>query len=311
MLTTYNNMNATRKFSNRWDDWKGHRNHLNYIFDDRVLNKTNSKNKAIIFGAGNCDDIDLNFWLDNLSELYLVDIDLPSIEEAIKRQNVNEINRGKLKILGIDVSGLENIGFFNELESMLKNKISVKKIISYIRTTANNLTVINDLSDFYGSFSVVASSAIHTQLVHPHFKKVITDYENLLSSKEKKKLIDEAYYLMSAVVRNYNQLLTNLTQKNGTLFIWVDEVEISAELNNLNLLPRVEKAIIDKDAEFLFSKLIHNYGVKGAVDCNKDLFARFPDFQQNIIDYKYDLIYWLWPYSTFKHFLVNCFIIRM
>ncbi|WP_434510095.1 hypothetical protein [Desulfitobacterium sp. AusDCA] len=302
--STYNNMNAARS-SKRWDNWEGHRNQINRILHERVLKSSSTDFcKAAIFGAGNCDDIDLNYWLNNVDELWLFDIDLESVQQGIERQNIDTKMIDKLKLFQIDVTGLDKISFFNDINQMLKDSTPIKKVVSYIRKIANNLEVIDDLINHYGSFSFVASSSIHTQLLYPHFNQMLSN------TKDKETLMREADYLMSTLVKNYNQLLLNLVKENGTLFIWTDEFELSSDRGNLHLLPQFQREILNSNYTFL-SKFIYNFGLKGAVECNKDLLSKFPNFADRLIDKTYDLIYWIWHYDLTKHYLIHCFIIRL
>ncbi|AFM01498.1 hypothetical protein Desde_3207 [Desulfitobacterium dehalogenans ATCC 51507] len=309
MNSIYNKFNSSRNFS-RWYDWKAHRDQLTKIFKERALLKNKPSQNIIIFGAGNCDDIDLNCWLENVDELYLVDLDISSVKDALIRQKVDESKSLKIKLLNIDVSGLTKAGFPKKFEAMLVDEMPRKKIVSYIRKVANDLKPIDDLSDLYGSFSVVASSAMHTQLVIPYMLKTLDLLGDYLSPKEKKSLIDEAKYLIYKVIENYHQVLINLVEKDGALFIWLDAAEVSLELGNIGVLPDLEKAIRTSDLPYI--QTIHQkFCIFGATVGTKDLFNRFPTFSHELDGSKNHWLYWLWPYDELKYYLLYCFVIRM
>lgn len=63
--------------------WKQHRLQVTQLFE-AVLSKKPMVEKVAIIGAGNCDDLDLEYLAARCQSIHLFDIDQESMEKGIK-----------------------------------------------------------------------------------------------------------------------------------------------------------------------------------------------------------------------------------
>lgn len=76
-----------------WESFAGHRRRVTELL---LPDRQNAANSLCVFGAGNCNDLDLHSLLASYRQLHLVDIDLPAMQGGLSRQGLAEHDRIRL-----------------------------------------------------------------------------------------------------------------------------------------------------------------------------------------------------------------------
>lgn len=209
-LFQYRNMNKDEL----WNNWKEHRSRICKMIEYNIFLKENVTNKSIaILGAGQCNDIDLNFLLKYAENITLFDIDVDACQVGIERQNLS--NNPNIKIhKAFDFIGLDH-KFYDEYYSQLKENCSISVLKRIIIEAADSIKKpeINE------KFDVVISMATHSQLING-FSYPIRD------DKTFDDLGDAFSDIYKKGIDTYNSLLFSLVNKGGTVFILNEVVEI-------------------------------------------------------------------------------------
>lgn len=74
--------------SKRRELWSAHREAVKDLFDKIIQNK-DVTDRVGILGAGNCDDLDLEYLASKCKELVLFDIDYQSMQIAVEKLDVS------------------------------------------------------------------------------------------------------------------------------------------------------------------------------------------------------------------------------
>ena len=118
---------------NRWKLWKSHREAVVKLQEKNIFSVRDDIDTAIVLGAGNCDDIDLNYLCSKVSKLTLVDMDLEIMKSGVEKQNLSQENYKKIEFVGnIDFTGLEDTKFYEELEELLERSKKPKQVLKLI-----------------------------------------------------------------------------------------------------------------------------------------------------------------------------------
>lgn len=144
-------------------------------FTKEALDQLLVPEHALVLGPGLCNDIPLKFLTEQFNIVTLVDIDIESVKIAVAK--LPEHLQGKCKILQADVSGLDKLF---SLITKLRNTANTQEI----ETTIDSFTeeyknlIINPKEYGLGSYDLVISSCVSTQLVSPYFRNVIGKHLN-------------------------------------------------------------------------------------------------------------------------------------
>ncbi|MEX2459680.1 MAG: DMT family transporter [Paenibacillaceae bacterium] len=94
MIEFYHQLNK-EKDSSRWLKWYNHRMEISNLISN-TLAYVGDRENVIIFGAGNCDDLNLSYFTDQFRYVWLADIDLPSMKDALKNIEPSLVNQLQL-----------------------------------------------------------------------------------------------------------------------------------------------------------------------------------------------------------------------
>ncbi|MFJ8103928.1 hypothetical protein [Lysinibacillus sp. NPDC096212] len=206
--------------SNRYQKWHEHRNAISNLFNE-VFSVKGYVQKIGILGAGNCDDLDINFLSSKCDEIILFDIDLSSMEKAVAK--LSEEVKKKITLVKVDLTNLNKFDFYNKFEEMVKENVPSKKIKRFLVESASKLKMDNEnLESYYYSCDIVASSAIYTQLVLNWLQEKSKNSGNYTTKELDEIVNDGGRYLTDSVVKQYNSELLKLVRKDGNLVVWAD-----------------------------------------------------------------------------------------
>lgn len=273
---------------NRRSRWNTHRKHVSGLFHEIFLKKDQFDNIGI-FGAGNCDDLDLDYIASKCNQLYLFDYDENSVKKGIEK--FLPITRNKIKIIELDVTGLNAINFYDTLSSLIQGNEDHKKISKYIISTANNLTGFSNTKvlDLINKMDVVAISAIYTQLFYNWALELLKSYDE--STKAYKKILDSIIYLRNKIVISFHDSVFRLCHKESYAITWTDV---------LSVLPQ-HISIINNSFNEMF-KLIGKEGYQAAVIGIKDFMERIEKPNEEKTNFL--MRKWPWDFFDNKQYLV-------
>lgn len=289
--------NNQKDKQDRWNIWKSHRETIRELQEKNIFSKDKDIDTAIVLGAGGCEDLDLNYLCSKLSKLSLVDIDLESMKSGVEKQNLSKQDYKKIEfIAGVDLTGLEDTNFYDELETLLKNAEKPKKILKLIMTSVEmieNKKLFNN-----ETYSLVISGAVHSQLTSLAVE-LLNKYSENYKKKELKKIHKDLIYIDDIIALKYNDLIMSLTKEDGTIFSWFDLKEFSKDLGNFDQVEDIDKACQEGDSEKVIKMVTENryVGFHGYLDLNKRALEKE-------LKTKPWVNFWVWNYSSEKSYLV-------
>lgn len=294
-----------------WKPWESHRASLMKLVKDEVIGLHNNDDNIAIFGAGECDDIDLKFLTNRFNEVYLIDMDIQAMENGKINQQLTDLENSKITLVGgFDFSGVSK-QFYVELEELLRKNKPLETIISFIRNEANMLKMPNDLDGLKSKFSAVLSAAVHSQICSENYT-VFGKYYERYNKQEMKEIEDELKHLYTQAVKVYNNLLLHVAKADASLLLGFDVIEISENAGTLEYLPVIMKGIADGDVTAI-ADLIEQHGVLGSVEGQNDINARinFMNLEEYLNEKKIIRNYWIWSFDSQRAYMMYACTIHL
>ena len=300
--------------SEKWEYrkyWEAHRNTLMKIVNNEVIEIHHNDDNIAIFGAGECDDIDLKFLTSRFNEVYLIDIDIQAMGNGIQNQELTDLENSRITILGgFDFAGVSK-QFYVELEELLSKNQPLKTIIELIRNEANTLEMPKDLNGFKNRFSAVMSAAVHSQLCNGNYV-IFSKYNERYNKQELKEIEDALKYLYTEAVKMYNNLLLYVAKADASLLFAIDMIEISKDAGTLECLPVITNGIANGDITAI-TDLIVQHGVLGSVEGQRDMNTRidFRKFEEYINEKKLLRNHWVWNFDSQLAYMMQAYTIHI
>lgn len=215
-------MNKDRSIE-RWDLWENHRKVVNGLFDEVFNLKDNIENIGII-GAGNCDDLDLEYLSSKCNQIILFDIDYQSMHNSVKK--LNSSLQEKITLVEVDLTNINFEEFSIEFKKLISNYEKPKKVVKFLVETANRLKSNNEIMDrYYKTCDVIASSAIYSQLFYNWALIELGQHKGYSDSEFMEILEKGLVYLRDKIVKICNEELFKISKPNAGVVIWVDLFE--------------------------------------------------------------------------------------
>ncbi|MET1178896.1 hypothetical protein ABG775_13210 [Peribacillus simplex] len=264
--------------------WQQHRLQVTGLFD-AVFSKKAFADKVAIVGAGNCDDLDLEYLATRCNSIYLFDIDMESMEKGTAK--LPERTRKKIQLVEIDVTGLDKVDFEHDLSSMLDRGETAKGITQYLKETENRLGQLSEsvFANYYNDFDIVATSAIYTQLFYNWAKELFSDYEHQYQKEGAEEIKNGILDVRDEIVRKMNHSISKCTKQNGFYITWTDILKIEPEYMDT----------INEGMNAIFA-LASNVGYGAALIGVKT-------FIENVDKSELSLRYWTWDFNANKQYL--------
>ncbi|MBD8590659.1 hypothetical protein IFT92_23245 [Peribacillus simplex] len=264
--------------------WKQHRIQVTGLFD-AVFSKKAFVDKVAIVGAGNCDDLDIEYLATKCNSIFLFDIDMESMEKGTA--NLPERTREKIQLIEIDVTGLDKVDFDHHLSSMLNRGETAKGIIRYLKDTENRLGQLSDrvFVNYYNDFDIVATSAIYTQLFYNWAMELLSDHANHYRKEDAEEMKNGILDVRDEIVRTVNHSISKCTKQNGFCITWTDILKIEPEYMDT----------INEGLNAIFA-LASNVGYGAALIGVKT-------FIEKVDKSELTLRYWPWDFQENKQYL--------
>lgn len=287
-------VNNSGSLDGKYKRWHTYRTQVSEFIMESISSKQNL-GSIIVLGAGECNDIDLKFLLSNFDKVVLTDTDISGINNGIKRQRLNADEEKKIEVEQVEYTGLEFVGFFDMLSTMVSNGAAADEVISFIQNALKTVVPFNVLRSHKNRFDYVLSCPIYTQLVYTQAQvlmKVLT--ELTLYNEEEIQSIDETFKEhMPRVIENYNDILISVASKDAIITVLTDIVEVQGQKE---LLSKIEQALSQKPLETrALEQIVSSSGLEFGQIGRADLLGK--------IDAKTSL-YSMWPFDEYKDYLV-------
>lgn len=283
-------VNASGNLRLKYEKWKEYRKNITSFIEGAFMQDPDMKS-AIVFGAGNLNDLDMSFLCLNLDRIVLSDADTESIIEGIERQKISTADLSKIEIVKADYTGAQKYKFFNKLEDLAKKRAATGEIVSFIRKSLSEMKPEMPAEEF----DLVVSCPVYTQLVYTQmevFLKILHEY-GLYELNELNKMLSAAYNAMPQVIENYNELLINSCNKQGFMVVFTDVIEMQA---NSRIHKKMRKLMVQIPLDIAkIEQRIKKHGIELAqIGCD--------NFTSKTK--KLDRTYSYWPFSSEKEYLV-------
>ena len=282
--------------------WKEHRNKICELMSYSLKGECdintydtdiNNERKIIVFGAGRCEDLDFNYLDNKFSEIHLVDIDEKTLISSIEKLP-NSI-KNKIKVLeGFDFSGLDKFNYYEKLKGLIEEG-KVKKIIKYIRKTAQQINSYDNIERIRHKYDVVMSTAVYTQLCYIPSLFIIMPKVSNFTKSEINMIKKELVYLTNIVVKKYNDLLTSSVINGGSVIAISDILELSNNMPYKNEVISKNQSIRNLAVESLLKA---GYGLVGGEYGIKDISGKL--IEQTVKSEE-----WIWNFSSNRKFLAR------
>lgn len=299
-ISAFNNdVNNSGDLNDKFNKWADYRTGITKIIED-ACSKTSDNKSIIIFGAGECNDIDLKFLSTKFERIVLTDVDSKSIHDGISRQGLIDSERSKIEIKRIEYTGLAENKFFYNLERMASRSASIYEITAFLKKQITDISQINDLLEYENCFDIVLSCPIYTQIVYTQvevFLKILAQF-NLYSEEDIKIMKKMMHSCMERIISRFNDLLISVTRLSGHLLVIADVIELSVKSDALK---EVSKIIDDKPVD---TQLLEHFTKEYGLPFSK---IGFNDLDAKVNRQK---SFWsIWPFDEYKKYLV-CIIVN-
>ncbi|QGQ96612.1 hypothetical protein EHS13_17880 [Paenibacillus psychroresistens] len=288
----YQGLNLDRN-EERWIAWEGHRSEINE-FIEKSLCKDGKAETAIVLGAGNCDDLDLQFLSQLFGSITLADIDGDATERAVLAID-NERIKNQIHVMkNIDFTKLDQIDFYHLFEQMLVQKVSSNEIAAFLISSGNEMDSCSLLRDFHKGYSVVISSAVYTQVFYIHALTIFAKYADLYSEQEVNQIVKGLVQLRDKIIKDYNDLLIFLVKDSGRIIVWTDVLRLDSSMEAI--IVELYEFRMDKDRFNYLLKIIAQFGREAAI-------VGLQDLQGKLSETPYLQRFWNWPFNDEKQYL--------
>ena len=293
-INTPNNKVFHGKKSN-WSMWTAHRQELISAMRTNIVSKFPHKSIAL-FGAGECNDLDLQTICDIFETVYLLDINDDDIRAGVIAQGLDHLIGDQIIIVkGFDFTGVSP-EFYSSLEQMLKLGLKPASIVKLMKNTTYSLQVPKLPIEIQGKIDVVASFSVHSQLFIK-ISSLLDEYSSKYASSELMQIIMSADNLYTKGVIVFNQLLFNTTRPGGVTYFGLDLVEFSSQLGNRPTMNQIKQYI---SSGTILKNLMQykDYFVKGSFQCFQ-LYSAY----NNQYEMLPGMNFWTWPFNESKDYV--------
>ena len=157
-----NDVNNSGDPGDKYTSWASYRNDV-ADFIRSAVSQTPRAKSIIVFGAGECNDLDLAFLAATFERIVLSDVDAQSIRDGLERQGLSDSSQ--FEVLQIEYTGLAAVGFFDTLSALCSSGSSIPALSEFIASAFQNVRAADLPGLTSDGFDIVLSCPIYTQLV--------------------------------------------------------------------------------------------------------------------------------------------------
>lgn len=232
----------------------------NQRFLKSVVDKLPKHQKVAVIGAGKMTDFSVEYLAKRFDEVVLTDIDLLSVNEAIKYEKLPKHLLEKITKIRVEYTGFEQNQFFNDFKERIVNCHSYDKLEKVVKSKLTGLEEYKFLKDYQNSIDLLYVSPIYTQLVYNQLLRecaILREnrYPEHLIKYLEEILLDEMVY----VIDRFNQNLVQSLSDEGVMYVLSDIFQID---NGSEFYYRIINGIQSHDVmEEIYLGYQRKYGV--------------------------------------------------
>ncbi|MBN2880340.1 MAG: hypothetical protein JXN65_12010 [Clostridia bacterium] len=272
-------VNSSGNPQSKYAGWQSYRADVARFISDNINN--GETNSLFVFGAGECNDIDLAFLASVFDSVVLSDIDLFSITDGITRQQLDKDKEAKLSKQRLDYSGLEEARFFENLSKMASRKADEKEIVKYIKNIISSFEKIEIRTYKKDTYDTVIVLPTYTQIAFTQMEallRILYDY-GIYPLDALNGILNEMYNIMPAIIERYNKLILSKVKSGGKVIVLTDILEIT----DFSLAERMKESIENK--QYIKDYLKENYSelallgldnIKQSLDITSERYCIWP-----------------------------------
>ena len=260
-----------------------------------VFEKLDSKQKAVIIGAGKMSDFTLNLFVRFFNEIVITDVDLETVNGELRYMRLPAKQRSKIDLMRVEYTGFEVNKFFEDFKERIVNCHSFEKIEKVIKSKLEGMNRYRFLKAHEGAVDFMYISPIYTQLV---YNQLMRECAILRESGYPEHLIKfiEGFMLdeMPNVIDRFNNNIVKAMKKGGEIFVLSDIFQLDKKSG---FFRRVKNGIKNHS---VMEEIYDGYKAKYGMGLG--------DFGLFNLDEKMDsyLSRWLiWPYNEESSFVVK------
>jgi hypothetical protein len=248
------NSNLNQNQNKRYERWTEYRAQIDNFLSPVLSDPSLEKNKALIIGCGNLDDLNLKTITGLFKKVTLTDIDLESVKKGVIQQEVSTTN---LEYCRLELTGFEDSCFFDQLIQVImecKNQSCIQK---YIDDHLIQIEKYQFLKEH--SYDLILISPIYTQLIYHQLLNITQTLRELGHDQDILKWL-ESYMLdlMPGVIERLNKNLLTILSPKGRLVVLSDIFQ-SQQGTEFDLL--IKKAIQSKkEMDKVYQYYLDKYG---------------------------------------------------
>lgn len=287
-----NDVNNTGDLDAKYAAWSSYRNGVTG-FIKNALSQSPSAKSIIVFGAGECNDIDLQYLCNTFERIVLTDVDEQSMHDGLVRQNIEDVS--KFQVLQVEYTGLESVGFFDTLAALCSDNASIAQISEFIKNALHNVRAADMSRLSIGGFDIVLSCPVYTQIVFSQAEVLmdILAHYSTYTHSDTRRLLESFSSCMPTLIQNYNDLLLSAAKSSGSLIVFADVIEAHPSDELLQTIDAILSAQpVDGHA---LEHLTCAHGLKFGVLGRDDLLSKADEA---------DCLWSLWPFDEHRHYLV-------
>jgi len=270
------NSNLNQNQHKRYERWTEYRTQIDNFLSPVLSDSSLEKNKALIVGCGNLDDLNLKTITPLFESVTLTDIDLESVKKGVILQDVSATN---LEYFRLELTGFEESHFFDQLTQVIMECKSQACIQTYIH---DHLVQIEKYQFLKGNhYDLIIMSPIYTQLIYHQILNITQTLREIGHDDAILKWL-ESYMLdlMPGVIERLNNNLINILSPHGRLVVLSDifQSQYGTEFDSLIKKAIQSKKEMDKVYQYYLDKYgygLGDFGLYHLDECMKTINYRW------------------------------------
>lgn len=286
-------VNNSGDLNDKFAKWAKHRDRVSTFISD--AQKASDAKSVIVFGAGECNDIDLHVLTEHFKSIVLTDVDVEAIKNGLDRQGCTEKELAKIEIVQMDYTGFEHEAFFDRLSEMLATEQDIDLICDDVSETIR-IIESNEMPEGYkAQFDMAVSCPIYTQLIYTQAEVLvmILSQFDLYNAQAIEKLKQTVRTGMQKIISNYNDLFLSSLRSDGIAVMYTDIIELAKghPASSAIAISAAQKKTDNKQME----KYVKKYGARFSELGRDDLLKKIEPISDQ----------WsMWPFDAYKDYLV-------
>lgn len=226
-IKKFNNvLNSSLDIAQKHLMWESYRSNVTDMIETAIISHPKGKS-ILVYGAGQCNDLDLPFFVKHFEKIVLTDVDYDNVIKGLKHQKVFDAYRnGQILIKEMEYTGLSKLMFFETMLDHFKKGETAEVIKAYIQIIQRQLEQSEALIE-NDSYDFVLSSAVYTQLIYTQLQALLVRIKQQRCYQEEEfvKIEEVLLDIMPFMLRRYNKGLLQQLKPDGLIMCMTDVLE--------------------------------------------------------------------------------------